>query len=107
MKLFIPAERRAEAVEILTTLQGRLEISSEYLGSWIQERDYPCSHIVYIEHWKSAEAIYSHIRSSLYRRILTVIDFSSREPEVNFYFGSEPKGMELVKALRDEVQKQQ
>jgi hypothetical protein len=62
MKLFIPAERRAEAVEILAKMHGRLEIYTDHLGSWIQERDHPCSDIVYIEHWKSEEAIFDHIR---------------------------------------------
>ena len=100
MKLFIPLEHRAEAVEILRTVQGRLEICTEYLGSWIQNRDHPFPHILYVERWKSKEAMYKHIQSSLYRRVLAVIEFSSRAPEVKFYFVSHGKGMELIQTLR-------
>jgi len=102
MKLFIPVERRAEAVEILTKIQGRLEICTDHLGSWIQERDHPCSHIVYIEHWKSEESIFNHIRSSLYRGVLAVIELSSQTPEVNYFFDSQPEGMKLIEVIRQE-----
>jgi len=104
MKLFIPVEQRAEAVAMLRTVQGRLEICSDYLGSWIQERQHPRSHIIYAEHWNSDKAMYGHIRSSLYRRVLAVIDFSSRAPEISFYFVTQTKGMELIEAVRSEAQ---
>jgi len=104
MKIFLPAERRGEAAQMLRTMQERLQISTDHLGSWIHELDYPCPHILYAEQWKSEEAIYEHIRSSLYRRVLAVIDFSTRAPEVSFYFVSHTKGMELIQALRLEPQ---
>jgi hypothetical protein len=103
MKFFIPAERREEAVTMLRTMQGRLEICSDYMGSWIQERKHPCSQIIYSEHWNSDKALFSHIRSSLYRRVLAVIEFSTRAPEISFYFVSHIKGMELIEALRSEA----
>jgi hypothetical protein len=101
IKCFVPPERRAEAVEILGAMQGRLGICPDYLGSWIQERDQPCSQIVYAEHWNSEEALYDHIRSSAYRHVLAVIEFSGRAPEVSFYFVSQTKGIELIQALRE------
>ncbi len=105
MKFFIPTKQRALAVEILRNMQERLEIANDYLGSWIQERDCPCSHIVYAEHWRSEAGIYEHIRSSLYRRVLAVIELSCRSPEVTFYFVSHKKGMELIEELRGQNQK--
>ena len=102
MKLFIPAELRAEAVKMLCSMQGILEISRDYLGSWVQERDHPCPYILYIEHWRTEEAMHNHIRSSLYRRVLAVIEFSTRAPEVNFYLDSQPEGLKLVELLRHE-----
>ncbi len=100
MKFFIPTKQRAQAVEILRNMQERLEIDDDYLGSCIQERDYPCSHIVYAEHWRSEAGIYEHIRSSLYRRVLAVIELSCRAPEVSFYFVSHKRGLELIQELR-------
>lgn len=100
MKLYIPVERRKEAMQILRSIPGRLEIYNEFLGSWIQERDDPCSHILYAEQWKSEDAINEHIRSPLYRRILQVMEFSTRTPEIGFYFISHTKGMDLIESLR-------
>jgi hypothetical protein len=101
IKCFIPIERRAEAVEILVAMQGRLGICTDYIGSWIEERDQPCSHIVYVERWLSEEALYSHIQSSAYRHVLAVIEFSGRAPEINFFFVSQTKGIELIQDLRE------
>src|SRR5438045_6261274 len=88
MKIFVPAERRGEAVEMLRGIQGRLEICAEHLGSSIQDRNQPNSHILYAEQWATEEALYEHIRSFLYRRVLAVIELSNRTPEVSFYFVS-------------------
>ena len=104
MKFFIPPERRAEAVEILRSMQGRLEICPDYLGSSIVERDEPCSHIIYSEQWNSEEAVFKHIQSKLYRRVLAVIELSTRPPMVTFYFVLATTGMELIEALRGERQ---
>ena len=102
MKFFIPAERRAEAVAILRGMQGRLEICPDYLGSSIEEREGPCPHILYTEQWNSEEAIFKHIQSALYRRVLGVIELSTRAPVVTFYFVLATTGMELIEALRGE-----
>ena len=104
MKLFVAAKRRTEAAEMLRMMQGRLELRPGYLGSWIQERDHPCSHIVYAEHWSSEQALHDHIRSPLFRLVLGVMEISTRAPEVAFYFVSQIKGMELIESLRGDKQ---
>jgi hypothetical protein len=81
-------------------MKGRLEILPECMGLWIIDRSHPCPHILYAEQWKSEEAIHEHIRSSLFRRILAVIELSSRAPEVCMYFISHTKGMDLIQELR-------
>jgi len=100
MKFFVPFERRIEAVELLRSMHGRLEIIPECKGFWIEQRESPCSHILYAEQWQSEEAIYEHIRSALYRRVLAVIELSRQAPEINLYFISQIKGMELIQELR-------
>lgn len=106
MKFFIPAERIVQAREILQTIQQRLQLSSDHCGSWIQQREHPYPHILYAEQWMSDEAIYGHIRSSLYRRVLAVIELSSQAPEISFYFVSHTKGMDLIQALRLDPQQE-
>jgi len=104
MKFFVSVEHRVEAVELLRSIQARLQLSTDHLGSCIEEREHPCPHILYAEQWKSEEALYEHIRSSAYRRVLAAIELSSRAPEVIFHFVSHSKGMELIQALRGESQ---
>jgi hypothetical protein len=101
MKLFIPAERRASAVEMLNIVHQRLGICADYLGSCIEERDVPCSHILYLERWKSKDALRDHVRSSLYRSVLWAIELSERPPEISFYCLWHSQGMDLIRAFRD------
>jgi quinol monooxygenase YgiN len=104
MKFFVPSDRRGEAMELLRSIQTRLQLSTDHLSSCLEEREYPCPHILYAEQWKSEDALYEHIRSSAYRRVLAAIELSSRPPDVIFHFVSQSKGMELIQTLRGESQ---
>lgn len=54
----------------------------------------------YVEQWNSEDALSSHIRSPLYRRILAAMELCMQPPEVKFYYCSEEKGLELIEAAR-------
>ena len=55
--------------------------------------------ILYIEQWKTKEALYRHIQSDLYRRILTVMELAKEAPDISFSEFEE--GLELIQALRE------
>ncbi len=53
-----------------------------------------------LEKWQSAEALYRHILSSLYSRVLEAMELSREPPEVSFLKIANIKGMELIEGLR-------
>ena len=56
--------------------------------------------ILYIEKWQTREAMYQHIRSNLYLRVLNAIELASKLPEICFHEDSETAGIELIEAIR-------
>jgi quinol monooxygenase YgiN len=98
--MFVPPSRRGEVVEMLRLVQGRLEITPDCLGCWLQEGEYPSPHVLYAEQWKSEEAFEEHVRSAVYRRILAAMELSTKAPEVGFHSVATTRGMEWLQTLR-------
>ena len=68
--------------------------------SCYEEHDDSSRAVLYVEQWASKEALYRHIRSSLYRRVISVMELADKAPEIRFFEVAQPMGMELIEALR-------
>lgn len=90
-------------IELLHSVQDLVRPSPGCLGCWVSEDDLFQNQIRYAEQWESEEALHDHIRSDLYRRLLTALDLSKQRPDVKFYYCSKTKGLELVEAKRREA----
>ncbi len=96
-------KQRAQVIELLSSIQDLTRPCPGCVGSWVSEEDFPHNHIRYAEQWESEEALYQHIRSELYRRLLEAMELSKKPPEVTFYYCSNTKGLELVVAARQQA----
>jgi quinol monooxygenase YgiN len=59
--------------------------------------------ILYVEYWKKKDALYHHIRSDLYRRILNVMELASETPDIRFHEIEKTEGIDLVFNLRERI----
>lgn len=100
IRLFPSIKQRAQVIELLRSVQDLTRPCPGCLGSWFSEEDILHNHIRYAEQWESEEALYEHIRSDLYRRLLAAMELSKHPPEVTFYYCSQTKGLEVVEAAR-------
>ena len=57
-------------------------------------------HILYVEHWRSAEDLSRHIQSDQYLSLLLAMEMASQPPEVSYLDVADVKGMEWIEALR-------
>lgn len=87
-------------MELLRSVQDLTRPSPGCLGCWVLEDDFIQHQIRFVEQWESDEALLDHVRSDLYRRLLTAMELSRQQPEVKFYTCSEAKGLELIEAAR-------
>lgn len=90
-------------IELLRSVQDLTRPVPGCIGCWMSEEDPLHNHIHYAEQWESEEALQNHIRSDLYRRLLEAMELSRQQPEVQFHYTCETKGLELIEATRSQA----
>ena len=93
-------ETRKDVLEILRFLRGPLGARQDCLACEIYEAHDSEGEILYLEQWRSMEALSRHIQSSLYMRVLTAMELAARAPEICFHEVADSRGMDLIEALR-------
>ena len=96
----LPGKRKA-AIDILRSMERPLHLKKELLLCKIYETDQEEDEILYVEQWRTKEALSRHIQSDLYMRILEVMELSAVSPQLSFQEVSEIRGIDLVIALRE------
>lgn len=56
--------------------------------------------LTWLEEWDTPEDLRRHLRSPMYKRILTALDMSDAQPEVRFDTVAETRGMQLIEEAR-------
>ena len=101
LRIPLSADRRAQVLEVLRSIQGPVLAQPGCTGCHIYEEQSPEEAVVLVERWESEAALEAHIRSESYRRILGAIELSGGPPEVRFEHVSASEGMELIERLRN------
>jgi quinol monooxygenase YgiN len=96
-------DTRQAMVEILQFVESRLAHNPGCVGSRIYEGLDGNHTILYVEQWESEQALYNHIRSSLYLPVLNAIDLARSEPKISFHEASNMGSMDLIEALRNNI----
>jgi quinol monooxygenase YgiN len=96
-------EQHAAVLEVLRSVQGPVRAQPGCAACDIYEEQGPEPAVVFVERWKTDEALEAHLRSDIYRRILGAIELSSDKPEIRFEHVSSSEGMELIERLRRHV----
>jgi quinol monooxygenase YgiN len=93
-------ERRADVLEVLRSVQGRVQDQPGCTACRIYEEDDRESAIVFVERWASDEALQTHLRSDIYQRILAAIELSASQPDISFEHVSATEGIEVIERSR-------
>jgi len=96
-------DTRQAMVEILHFVESRLVRHPGCVCCRIYEGLDENHTILYIEQWESEQALYNHIRSSLYLPVLNAIDLARKEPKISFHEVSNMRSMDLIEALRNKI----
>ena len=96
-------DTRQAILEILQFVESRLAHNPGCVCCRIYEGLDENHTILYFELWESEQALYSHIRSSLYLPVLNAIDLARTEPKITFHDMSNMGSMDLIEALRSNI----
>lgn len=103
LKVFPPPANRDAILEILRSVIDLILGQPGCLACACYEEHNNSRAVLYVEQWASKEALHRHIRSSLYRRIISAMELADKAPEIRFYEVAQPMGMELIEALRSDA----
>ena len=93
-------KRRGDVLEILQAIRGPVAAQPQCVACQVCEELSPGSAVVLVERWESEAALWEHIRSESFRRILAAIELSCSAPKIRFDFVSRIDGMELIEVVR-------
>jgi len=93
-------DKQQAVIEIRMSVQTITRLKPGCVSCEIYEVDKHGEKILYIEKWQTKEDMHEHVRSKLYLRVLSAMEFSNEPPEISFHEGSETKGIELIEAIR-------
>ncbi len=85
---------------MLESIQGRVRAQPGCLSCEIYTEIGMGGSVLFSEQWESEAALYEHIRSGLYLRILSAAELSRKAPEIRFHRVSDTQGLDLIRQLR-------
>lgn len=88
--------------ELLEALRSATAPSSAEPGCcssriWREADDSPC--LLLIEEWEKPKDLERHIRTSVFRRLLSVLELSRARPEVLYIHGEQLRGIEWIEEV--------
>ena len=93
------ADRRAnEVIGLLKSLIGPTISREGCIDCWLSA-DLRDGKLYFVEEWESREGLYSHMRSSHYRKILAAMDLAVGPPVVRFLTVDKVEGFGLIQEV--------
>jgi quinol monooxygenase YgiN len=103
IRMLIPAKRRGEVMEILSSLAERSRFEPGCIGIRVYQ-DVEVKPAIMIEQfWKSGEDLECHLRSQEFGKVLLVVEMSLEPPEIRFDTVSSSGGIETIEKARSQA----
>jgi quinol monooxygenase YgiN len=100
LRLVPRAEKRKEAIHILTHVVNEIQLMPGCASSSVYEELSPERAILCVQKWLSEEGLHRHIQSEIYRWTLAAIELATEPPEICFHQISDSRGLDMVESLR-------
>ena len=100
VRMVIPPEKRAEAVQILNAMAERTRVQLGCLSCRIYHDEQVEAVFMVEAVWRSQEDLDRHLQSNDYRNILLVTEMAVEPPEIKFRTVSHSAGIEIVEKAR-------
>ena len=100
VRMVIPPQKRAEALQILNVIAERTRIQPGCLSCRIYHDEQVEAVFLVEEVWKSQEDMDRHLRSDDYRHVLFVTEMAVEPPEIKFQTVSRSAGIEIIEKAR-------
>ena len=103
IKIFPAPNSGSAIIDVLHSIVGPVDANADCLGCSVTAEMGEGGQILYLEQWRTKQALERHLRSQLFSRVLEAMEFSQVTPEIGFYEVSCVGGMELVELARTDA----
>lgn len=100
LKIKTQLKKRLQVLEILQSMQNQTLVKRDCIACNIYVAHDNEDEIIFLQKWHTKEALYRHIQSDLYIRVLTAMELADEPPEICFCDVTEINGIELIETLR-------
>ncbi len=100
VRMMIPTDKRAEAIQILKMTAESTRIQMGCLSYHIYHDAQVEGAFMVEEVWESQEALNRHLRSDNYRKMLLVAEMAIEAPAIEFLTVTQSGGLEIIGKAR-------
>lgn len=93
-------------MDVLESMTGPTSTLAGCLGCSLTVEVGPNGRICYQEQWRDREALDRHLRSPLFARVLSAMEWSRTPPVVEFFEATKAGGLDLVEMARTSMVRQ-
>jgi quinol monooxygenase YgiN len=96
LRMTVRSERRSDLLEAMRGLLEPARVERGCLSYRLYEDVEDGNTFILVEEWEAQDDLESHIRTKNQRRLLTLMDLLSEQPELRFNTVAHTMGMELI-----------
>ena len=100
VRMVIPPQKRAEALQILNAIAERTRVQLGCLSCRLYHDEQVEAVFMVEEVWNSQEDLDRHLRSDNYRNMLFVTEMAVEPPEIRFRTVTDLAGLEIIEKAR-------
>lgn len=100
LKINLPLEKTKDAIQMVRSILGWTSAQAGCISMALYEDSNQPGTIMIFEEWADWPSLEKHIRSSVYRSILEVMELAAEPPQIKFGSVSDTNGLEVIERLR-------
>lgn len=100
LKISIPDEKSTDFLETMDFLHSQTCSYPGCVSCHVYKDTRHEDTFFVVEEWETSEALARYIRSSIYGKVLSVMELSAEVPEIKFSSIAGERGMDLIEELR-------
>ena len=102
LRIVAPLQKRDAVLRTMRSLLGPIRVKPGCISCCCYQDLENDNALTIVEEWRSQQDLFRHVHSREYKKIITLIESSSEDPEIKYNVVSETWGIEKIKTFLDE-----
>ena len=100
LRLSVPPHATSHVIDLFESYRGPVSVQPGCRSIHLYTHFAKSGDFMLMEEWNSPDALYSHVRSDDFRKVLALMDLAATAPDLSFLTVSSARGFDLVAELR-------